>query len=294
MQMLHIGCALPQPEQRGKMQHGYGAIGSRAEPYAWRAMRSRGKEEMNMTQKKNPRSRRSAEATKQSRERIEQLADLLHRLDSRRDHERKHLSRELHDTLVSTLSATKLECDWLLRAQSATETENQRRLSRVSGSLAEAIQFTRQVIDQLWPAAVQHLGLVAAIQGQLAALRARWGIEVQPDVEGDMETLPEAHAMTLYRAVQQALELSAEHVSPPRIQLALRRSNKGIELQLALPSTAARRDSPLSQLDGALMRERVLRLRGEYLLADDGDGTAHLRLFLPLPPRGGGIARAAP
>jgi signal transduction histidine kinase len=245
-----------------------------------------------MRQKKNPRSRPSADAPQQKPERTEQLADLLQRLDSLRDQERKHLSRELHDTLVSTLSATKLECDWLLREWPVGETENQRRLSRVSGSLAEAIQFTRQVIDQLWPAAVQHLGLVAAIQGYLAELRVRRGVDIQPDVQGDMETLPEVHAMTLYRAVQETLKLSAKDASPPRTHLMLRRSHKGIELQLALP-TATHWDAPVcEQLDGALMRERVLRLRGEYLLADDGEGTVRLRLFLPLPSaRGGRMAR---
>lgn len=248
-----------------------------------------------MTQKKNPRLRRSVDMLKQNAERTEQLADLLHRLDSLRDQERKHLSRELHDTLVSTLSATKLECDWLLRGRPAGAAENQKRLSRVSRSLAEAIQFTRQVIDQLWPTAVQHLGLVAAIQGQLADLRARLGVDVQPDVQGDLETLPEVHAITLYRAVLETLKLSAKDASPPRTQLTLRRNHKGIELQLALPSTAKGRGAPLSgHLDGDLMRERVLQLRGEYLLADDGEGTVRLRLFLPLPSRGSGMGGAAP
>lgn len=250
---------------------------------------------MDKTLKKKPRSRRSAGVTEPNRslERLEQLNDLLHGLDSLRDQERMDLSRELHDTLVSTLSATKLECDWMLRAQPASEAENHKRLARMSGSLAEAIQFTRRVIDQLWPAAVRHLGLVAAIQGQLSDLRARWGVEVRPDVQGDMETLPEAHAMTVYRAVHEALKLSAKGASPPRIQLALRRSDKGIELRLAFPSAAKPQDSPLSQLDGALMRERVLRLQGQYLLADDGEGSMNLRLFLPLAPRAGKMARAA-
>jgi len=250
---------------------------------------SRDEEETDMTQKAHAPAKR--DTTKQNLERTEQLTDLLYRLDSLRDQERMQLSRELHDTLVSALSATKLECDWLLRTGPASEIENRKRLSRVSGSLTEAIQFTRQVIDQLWPAAVKHLGLVAAIQGHLAGLRARWGVEVQPDVQGDMETLPEGHAMTLYRAVQETLTLSAE-AAPPCVQLSLRRSNKGIELQLILPSTAKLRDSPRSRLDGALMQERVLRLHGEYLLAHDG-GTVRLRLFLPLPSRGRGIARAA-
>lgn len=224
---------------------------------------------------------------------MEQLTDLLHRLDNLRDDERRQLSLELHDTLVSTLSATKLECDWLLRAAPSGEAESQKRLSRVSSSLAEAIQFIRQVIDKLWPSAVAHLGLVAALQGQLADLRTRLGVEVQPDVQGDMETLPELHAMMLFRAVQETLNLSTKPASTQRIKLTLRRNSKGIELQLAMPRSAKRSDPPLSrQLDGALMRERVLRLRGEYLLADDGEGTVHLRLYLPLPLRGRGIARA--
>ena len=35
-----------------------------------------------------------------------------------------------------------------------------------------------------------------------------------------------------------------------------------------------------------LMRERVLGLQGEYMFAEDGQGSAHLRLFLPLPMQG--------
>ena len=248
---------------------------------------------MDRTHKMNPQLGRRAEATKQNLARVEQLANLLHRLDSQRDQERKHLSHELHDTLVSTLSAAKLECDWLLRAQPANEAENQRRLSRVSGSLADAIQFTRQVIDQLWPASVQHLGLVAALQGQLAHLRARGGVEVKPDVQGDMETLPDVHAMTLYRAVQEALEHLSKGASPPDVHIGLRRTSNGIELELALTGSVTCRDASLSRdLDNAMTRERVLRLGGEYFIVDDGE-TVRLRLFLPLPPRAAGMACAS-
>jgi two-component system sensor histidine kinase UhpB len=245
-------------------------------------------ENTNMTPKKKPRSRPSADATRSnpSLERTEQLSDLLHRLDTLRDQERMQLSRELHDTLVSALSASKLECDWMLRAQRENDAENHRRLSRVSGSLAEAIQFTRQVMDGLWPAAVQHLGLIAALEGQLADLRARGGFEVRPDVKGDMESLPEVHAMTLYRAVKETLNLTPEDASSTNIELSLRRTPKGVELRVIFPGSALRRESSRFELDGALMRERVLRLRGEYLLEEASGGNAQLHLFLPLPPPG--------
>jgi signal transduction histidine kinase len=240
---------------------------------------------MAMTSKKKQSTQRRANAAKKAPEGAEQVIELLHRLDTMRDQERKHLSRELHDSLVSTLSAAKLECDWLLRAQSTNEAENRRRLSRISQSLAEAIQLTRGVIDQLWPAAMQHLGLVGAIQGQLSDLRTRLRVEVQLDVQEDMDTLPEAHALTLYRAIQEALRFAVEKQPPARLELALRRSGKGVELRLDLDGGARPRTNAASHshLEGDLMRERVMRLGGEYLLADDGQGAMHLRVFLPLP-----------
>src|SRR6185503_814955 len=107
-----------------------------------------------MRQRKAQLSAHKGTPNAEEMERVEQLADLLRRLDNLRDEERKDLSRRLHDTLVSTLSATKLECDWMIRAQPANPVDGQRRLARLSESIGEAIQFARQLIDQLWPVAV--------------------------------------------------------------------------------------------------------------------------------------------
>ena len=232
-----------------------------------------------------PKSRRKPKATggplDQPPQRVEELTQLLHGLDATRDQERKCLSRELHDTLVSTLSATKLECDWLLRTSNASQDENKRRLTRVSKSLTDAILFTRRVIDQLWPAIVQHLGLLTAINHQLSELRSRSGVDVQVDTEGDVDTLPEVHALTLYRAVQETLEFSTRQEPPAQVQLTLRRSGKGIELRIAQDGPARPHEPREAQF--LLMKERVSRLGGECL-ATEGRGKMHLRLFLPLPP----------
>src|SRR5262249_19695726 len=90
-------------------------------------------------------SKRNSAAREPDAKRIDHVTALLHQLDSARDREHKLLARELHDTLIASLSATKLECDWLLRAQPSSEAHKQR-LSRMSASLSDAIQFTRGVI----------------------------------------------------------------------------------------------------------------------------------------------------
>jgi len=237
---------------------------------------------MALRRSRNRTARSHANGRKPTARRVEQLTGLLHELDSMRDQERRQLARELHDTLVASLSAVKLECDWLLRAGQGSDAQREQRLARLSASLADAIQFTRVVIDQLWPIAVQHLGLIAALRGQLSAADPGFTDDKQPEMEGDVDTLPEPHALTLYRAVQDVLP-RLEGAMPIRAQLAVRRGADSVELQLNLDS-AARNASPLSLLGVALTRERVSRLGGKYLLSDAGRGAVHLRVFLPLLP----------
>jgi signal transduction histidine kinase len=213
--------------------------------------------------------------------RIEQLTELLHRLDTMRDEERKLLSRSLHDTLVATLSATKMECDWLLRSASAGEPELKRRLSRMSASIGEGILFARKVIEQLWPAAVHHLGLSTALRHQLAELKTRSGLDLDADFDTDLGALPEAHAMMLYRTVQEALEFCVQQEPPLQPRLLLRRTDTGVELKIEPGRTTRRRPARADLFDGRMLRERALHLGGEWELAQAGEEQFQLRLSLP-------------
>jgi signal transduction histidine kinase len=215
-------------------------------------------------------------------DRIEQLTELLRQLDAKRDEERKLLSRSLHDTLVATLSATKMECDWLLRCATAGEPEVKRRLSRVSGSIGEAILFSRKVIDQLWPAVVHHLGLATALRHQLAELKTRSGLDLDSDFDADLGALPESHAMMLYRTVEEALEFCLQQKPPLQPRLLLRRTDAGIELKIEQERTTMQRTARADRFDGRMLRERALRLGGECQLAHADQEQFHLRLFLPV------------
>jgi len=241
---------------------------------------------MALTRSRNRSARSHANARNPTGKRVEQLTRLLHELDSLRDQEHKQLARELHDTLVASLSAIKLEWDWLLRARQASEAQGEQRLARLSTSLAGAIQFTRGVIDRLWPVAVQHLGLVAALQTQLSVADPGFAAEKRPEVDGDVDTLPETHALTLYRAVQDVLT-RLDGATPVRARLDIRRGTKGVQLQLDL-DRALHSASRLSQLSVALTRERVSQLGGRYLLAGADRSGARLRVFLPLLPNANG------
>ena len=216
--------------------------------------------------------------------RIEQLSGLLHQLDSRRDDERKLLSRDLHDTLVASLSATKMECDYLLRsgASAGMEAELKRRLARVGNSLGEAIHYTRRVIDQLWPAAVDHLGLASALRSHVEELRSSSGLTVSAAVDGDLDQLPEAYSMMLYRTVVEALDFCVRHDPPLRPDLRVRRTAGGIELTIESDRPSRDGGAQSVSFDASMIRERALHLGGEFALGDSRGAELQLRIFLPV------------
>src|SRR4051794_25805437 len=106
-----------------------------------------------------------------------------------------------------------MECDWLLRPQRSDEAMRPR-LKRLSEELGATIQFTRHLINELWPAIVGHLGLSSAVQQQLADIRARTDASIELVIEGDVDDIPEARAIELYRLVQHVLQ-QCETQSPP-------------------------------------------------------------------------------
>jgi signal transduction histidine kinase len=216
-------------------------------------------------------------------ERLDELTELLIRLDAAREHERQKLAEQLHSKVVSSLSAVKMECDWLVRARKADE-ETVRRMARVCDTLAETIQFTRRVIDQLWPAIVEHLGLAAAVKQQIADFQSRTKAEVRADVDDDVDRVPQGHAITLYRLVQQTLLHYTESDPPPQLALTLRRMNGGIELGVEDLTAQGRALAAMSSDSDALalIEERVQRLGGQFEIRNATRGGMRVYVSLPL------------
>jgi len=198
---------------------------------------------------------RDADST--AEQRLEQLRLLLSRVDAAHDAQHQTLARELHHKVVGTLSALKMECDWLLRPQTADDAMRQR-LQRLSEELDATIQFTRHIINELWPAIVAHLGLASAVQQQIADTRARSDASIELAIEGDVDGIAEARAIALYRLLRHVLDQCEGE--PPRVRearIALRGRDATVELHIELDAAPAADDDLL------LMHERIARLGGQ-------------------------------
>jgi signal transduction histidine kinase len=206
---------------------------------------------------------------------VEQLRLLLSRVEAAHDTQRQTLARELHHKVVGSLSALKMECDWLLRPQRGDDTTRPR-LQRLSEELGATIQYTRHLINQLWPAIVGHLGLSSALQQQLADTLSQTDASIELNIEGDVDDIPEARAIALYRLVQHVLDqCEAEPRSIREAQIALRRRGEAIELNIEIDAPGLPDEALL------LMSERVSHLGGQLIQEATEKGRSAIGVVLP-------------
>lgn len=174
---------------------------------------------------------------------VEQMADTLNRmLDSVQSYsqqvkalsrqvltaqeaERLRIARELHDDAAQALTYMLIRLKVAQRSDSPEE---------VRGTLEELHQLTLKTLDdirrlalELRPAALDDLGLVAALETHVADYSKRVGIPVSFRVSGLEERLPREVEVVVYRVVQEALTNIAKYAHAAQVEVELARGAEG-------------------------------------------------------------------
>ncbi|HLH23209.1 MAG TPA: PAS domain S-box protein [Chloroflexota bacterium] len=197
--------------------------------------------------------------------------------------ERQRLARELHDSVSQALygialgartARTLLDRD---PAQVADPLDYV--LSLADAGLAEM----RALIFELRPESLAQEGLVAALEKQVAALRARHGIDVQVTL-CDEPAVPLELKEPIYRIAQEALHNTVKHARARHVELRLECSSEEITLEVADDGVGF---DPAAEYPGHLglrsMRERAAALGGT-LRVESARGLGS-RLWAIIPTR---------
>lgn len=192
--------------------------------------------------------------------------------------ERQRWARELHDDTLQGLSALRIGLSAARRSPEALVDA----VGDAVEQLEEAIHNLRALITDLRPAALDELGVKAAVES-LAERSARHGIQVDVSVELGYE--PGAHATRLtaeletamYRIVQEALTNAVKHGQAERAVVEIREHPGTVEL-LVRDDGRGFDTGAASDGFGLLgMRERVALLEGELdVRSAPGDGATVL------------------
>jgi signal transduction histidine kinase len=209
--------------------------------------------------------------------------DRLRRTMEASERERKYWARELHDETLQGLGALRLLLASALR-RGTPEALTEAVQDAVDELLAE-IDKLRAVITELRPAALDELGLAAAIEA-LAERSSVSGLEVTGDVTlgkgGDGTRLSPELESTVYRLVQEALTNVVKHARARRAEIRVSSRENTIQVEVSDDGVGFDPDvrAPGFGLTG--MRERLELVGGRLEISSAvGRGTT-LRAELPL------------
>src|SRR3990172_1580979 len=155
--------------------------------------------------------------TKQIRESRQKIEDLLKRLISSQEEERKRIARGLHDTILQDTSAFLIKLD-ICRLHPERVTVG--KIDEMRKIAMETIDNIHLVIKDLRPSILDDLGLDAAIMWLLTNHLHEKGIRYYLDVESPLKMrLPPKVEITIFRILQEAIINIARHANAESVMV---------------------------------------------------------------------------
>jgi signal transduction histidine kinase len=207
-------------------------------------------------------------------------ADRLRHSVRSAEQERSRWARELHDETLQGLAALGVLLNTGLRAGGeALERAARQATEQVSTEIASL----RSLITELRPAALDELGLVAAMEGLARRARDVEGLEVELELalSGEDSLDPEL-TTTVYRLVQEALTNVGKHARASAVEVRVVQDRAAVNVRVADDGSGFDAASPTQGFGLAGMRERAALMGGELSVRSSPGGGTLVEARFPL------------
>ena len=207
----------------------------------------------------------------------EELRALSRHLQTIREEEKARIAREVHDELGSTLTALKMDLDWLGEHLDNVPGPIAQKRATMGKLVEAAVAATRRIVTDLRPSVLDDLGLSAALRWQAAEFAKHTGARVEVDAPETGRYVDRDIALALFRIFQETLTNIARHAKATRVAVKLSSNDDTLVLQIrdngiGLSEKDLRKPTSLG-IRG--MRERAQQLGGDVsVAAEPGSGTA--------------------
>ena len=213
----------------------------------------------------------------------EELRALSRHLQSVREEEKARIAREVHDELGSTLTALKIDLEWLATRLSSAPAEVAQKRSAMSKLVDAAVAATRKIVTDLRPSILDDLGLAAALRWQAAEFGRHSGAKVAVDAPDGEVGMDREIALTLFRIFQETLTNIARHAKASKVDVRLATSDGAYVLQIhdnGVGMNEAELAKPTSHgIRG--MRERARQFGGDISVSSKPGGGTTLVISVP-------------
>ena len=214
----------------------------------------------------------------------EQLRSLASHLVSVREEERSRMAREIHDELGQALTALSLDLAWLRKKMPPDQTALSERTEAMSRVLSDTVDIVTRIMTDLRPSVLDRLGLVPAIELQLAEFEKRTGIASSMRYRGAL-TLDEETSTALFRILQETLTNAARHAQATKVEVRLEEKKGSVYLIVQDNGRGITEEETSKPGRHGLLgiRERVQALSGDFTITRrKARGTA-ATVRIPMP-----------
>lgn len=223
----------------------------------------------------------------------EQLRLLAVHLQSVQEEERVRIAREIHDQIGQIMTAVKMDLSLMERKLtqngSAESRDALRDEIRATTMLVDdAIETMHEIVRELRPAVLDHLGLRAAIEWQLQDFQARMKIESQLDSEMEEQGVDPARSTAVFRILQEVLTNVARHAHATQVRVNLQKENGHLVLLVRDNGRgiSVEQIANLKTFGLVGMRERAFVFGGDVLIdGSPGQGTL-VTVRIPIGSKG--------
>jgi signal transduction histidine kinase len=203
--------------------------------------------------------------------------------------ERTRWARELHDETLQQLAGLRVLLGGARRSRDP---------ERIAGALDEAIELLttgiadlRALITDLRPAALDELGLAAALRTLIERVARHSDLEIDLDIDlaYERDSAATRHVIEVesagYRMVQEALTNVVKHAGARRVQVRVTDADDSLEITLRDDGSGFAPDAGSSGFGLVGMRERIALVHGTLDVdSAPGDGTT-IRACIPIHRR---------
>lgn len=206
------------------------------------------------------------------------IRSLSRRLLEIQDIERDQISRDLHDSLGSTLVGLKLQVQSLI-AQYPDEASGLRQ--QVVQNFNEAIEQTRNLSRLLSPFSVRHLDLGAALKQLAQSLNNVREIHVEARIGAKNRVLSSSARIQAYRIAQEAVQNAIKHSGARHITISLLQNGTELVMTIQDDGHGFDRQSAAAGQGLVTMAERAAIIPGVLTVhSTPGKGT-EVKLVIP-------------
>lgn len=229
--------------------------------------------------------KRLEELNQQLRYRESERSDLLGRIITAQEEERRRIARELHDGVSQTLTSVVMSlgsAEALVRNRAARE-----RVELSRSVTSEAVEEVRRLIRDLRPVLLDDLGLGAAIGWYAENYLATAGVKADVYINGLDQRLSPTVDIVVFRVVQEAINNVVKHAQAKTVSIRLELAPSTLTGSIEDDGAGFDVDNFRRQRQGggavglSGMEERINLLRGKLNIESQPERGTRIRFEIP-------------